>query len=228
MADHAKLTGSTPAKPRESASGLSRLGPPLLAGAAIALAIVAYVQLIHPNIFPRNFGVVEEGSIYRAGRLTPGAVHRLVEQHGIKTIVDLGAYDKDLTGERIAERTAKSLGIERRVFRLEGDGRGNPNAYVEALRIIADPAKQPVLVQCSAGSQRTSTCIILYRTIVQGKSREEVMTDAYLHGHDPKDNPHLAPYLDEWAPKIEAAYKAGQGVLIEGRDKAEIVSPAKE
>jgi hypothetical protein len=90
---------------------------------------------------------------------------------------------------------------------------------------MTDPSKQPVLVHCSAGSERTSGCVLLYRKIVQGKPIESQWHEAYEHRHDPKDNPHLKAYLDEWAPKIEAAFKAGQ--LVEGQPKAEIVSPAK-
>lgn len=202
-------------------------------GAAIVLALacagvvggVGYAKVVHPTIFPKNFGVVDEGKIYRSGELTPAATARIIRERGVRTIIDLGAYDKDPAGERVAQRTAEALGVERRVFRLEGDGRGNPNAYVEALRIMIDPAKQPVLVHCSAGAQRTSGCILLYREIVQGKPRETQWHEAYEHQHDPGDNPHLKPYLDEWAGQIAEAYRSGR--LIEGQTKAEIVSPAR-
>lgn len=204
------------------------VGALLLIGAVCTLLGVGYVHAIHPTLFPKNFGVVDAGKVYRSGELTPAATRRVVEQNRIRTIIDLGAYDKDPAGERAAERTAAALGVERRVFRLEGDGRGNPNAYVEALRIMADPAKQPVLVHCSAGAQRTGACVILYRTVVEGKTRAEAMPEAYDHRHDPQDNPQLTPYLDEWAAAIEHAFRAGPGATIGGYPKAEIVSPAKE
>lgn len=223
MTGHAKMTGSTCAATR--GSGLARV---LLIAGLLVLGGVAYAYAIHPNLFLKNFGVVDDGKLYRAGELTPAATRTVVEQNKIKTIIDLGAYDKDPAGERAAERTAKALGVERRVFRLEGDGRGNPNAYVETLRIITDPSKQPVLVHCSAGAQRTGACVILYRTIVQGRSRADVMAEAYTHLHDPADNPYLTPYLDEWAQQIERAFRAGPDVLIDGQPKAEIVSPAKD
>lgn len=217
------MTDTRPAHPRRAS--LPRV---LLIAGTLALCGVAYAYAVHPNLFPKNFGVVDDGRLYRAGELTPAATRTVVEQNHIKTIIDLGAYDKDPAGERAAERTAKALGVERHVFRLEGDGRGNPNAYVEALRIITDPARQPVLVHCSAGAQRTGACVILYRTIVQGKNRADVMTEAYTHQHDPADNPFLKPYLDEWAEQIERAFKAGPNVLIDGQPKAEITSPAKD
>jgi tyrosine-protein phosphatase SIW14 len=202
----------------------------LLAGllALGGIGSLAYAKLVRPNIVPKNFGVVDEGKLYRSGELTPSATKLVVDQNHIRTIVDLGAYDIDPAGERVAERTAKSLGVERRVFRLNGDGTGNPNAYVEALRIITDPAKQPVLVHCSAGSERTGTCVILYREIVQSAkwNSPELLEEARRFKHDPARNPRMAPYLEEWGRQIESAFKSG--AAIEGQPKAEITSPARE
>jgi protein tyrosine/serine phosphatase len=192
----------------------------------VGLGTLGYVKLVRPNIVPKNFDVVEAGKLYRSGWLTPAATHTVVEGNHIKTIVDLGGYDIKPEGERIAERTAKALGVERRVFRLNGDGTGNPNAYVEALRIITDPAKQPVLLHCSAGSERTGVCVLLYREIVQGHAFEADLNETYAHGHDPSRNQRLKPYLEEWHTKIAEAFKAGTS--IDGQPKAEIVSPAKE
>lgn len=200
--------------------------PLIVAGVAAGGGALVYAKVVRPNIVPKNFGVVEEGLLYRSGELTPAATERVVGARHIRTIIDLGGYDGNEVGERVAQRTADALGVERRVFRLEGDGTGNPNAYVEALRIITDPAKQPVLVHCSAGSQRTSACVLLYREIVQGKPFAGQMNEAYQHGHDPARNTKLRPYLEQWHEKIGEAFK--RGTEIEGQPKAEIVRPAKK
>jgi len=203
-----------------------------LAGVAIALvALVALLGVtyrygVHPDLLPKNFSVVDPGKIYRSGELTPASTERVVRERGIKTIIDLGAYDKDPIGEMLAFRTAKALSVDRRVFRLEGDGRGNPQAYVEALRIMTDPASQPVLVHCSAGAQRTSACVLLYREIVQGWTRDRAMPEAFAHDHNPRKNPYLTPYLDDHEREIAEALRAGPEALIPGREKAEVRSPA--
>lgn len=173
-----------------------------------ALGWAGYATLIAPN-YPTNFGVVEEGRIYRAAAMNPAATKRVVEERGIKTIIDLGAFDKEPALETVAERTAEALGVKRYLFPLEGDGRGNPNAYVAALRVLNDPANRPVLVHCSAGAQRTSACMVLYRHIVQGKNFSDVYHEAYEHRHDPGDNRVMGPYLLDWAPAIERAFRDG-------------------
>jgi hypothetical protein len=198
----------------------------LLTLAVLGLGTLGYAKIVRPNIVPKNFGVVDPGKLYRSGWLTPAATRQVVEANHIKTIVDLGGYDIKPAGERIAERTARSLNVERHVFRLSGDGTGNPNAYVEALRIITDPARQPVLVHCSAGSERTGVCVLLYREIVQGRPFESDFAETYAHGHDPARNTKLKPYLEQWHTKIADAFKSG--TPIDGQPKAEITSPAKE
>jgi protein-tyrosine phosphatase len=174
-----------------------------------ALAAILWFAAIKPNVAPDNFGVVVEGKLYRSADLTPAATRRVVEHHKIKTIIDLGAFDNDPELERVAQRTAEALGVERHVFRLYGDGRGNPNAYVAALRIMTDASKHPVLVHCAAGAQRTGACIMLYRNIVEGKSFESVVPESWKHRHDPGDNRVMLPWLLDWHDKIEKAYREG-------------------
>lgn len=165
---------------------------------------------VRDDVWPRNFGVVSEGQVYRAGRQTPASMKRLVERYKIKTIVDLGAYAPGSPEERAAAGAAAALGVRRvRVSRdpvgrqvLHGDGTGDPNLYVVALRIMTDPASQPVLVHCAAGAQRTGACVMLYRLALEGKPFEETYAEAQRYRHDPARNPYLMAYLKEWGAKI--------------------------
>lgn len=196
------------AKPRMTAWVLGLAG-------LCALVVAIYFAGVLPNTRPKNFGIVDDGKVYRSGALTPAATEKVVATYHVKTIIDLGGFDKDPVGERVAAQTAAALGVERRVFPLEGDGTGNPNAYVEALRVMSDPSKQPVLVHCSAGAQRTSGAVMLYRDFVQGKPLDQTYDEAREFKHDPKDNPRLMPYLKQWRDKIGEAFKSGG--LIQGQ-----------
>lgn len=179
------------------------------AAGVVAVAGALYFGALRPHLWPPNFGVVEAGKLYRAAALTPGATRALQREHGIKTIIDLGGFDKKPVENRNARRTAEALGIKRYEFWLEGDGRGNPNAYVAALRVLADPAAYPVLVHCSAGAQRTSGCVMLYREVYQGKGLDETYAESFGFHHDPEDNPELLPFLKQHEAAIVAAAKAG-------------------
>lgn len=180
----------------------------LLAVLVLVAGACFYRAALRDALFPKRFGVVEEGKIYRSGGLSPSGFASVVESKHIKTIVDLGAFDNDPEGEQAAARTAKALGVARYTFRLQGDGTGDPRDYIEALSLISNPAHQPVLVHCSAGTQRTGACVMLYRRIFQGVPFERSLEEAKRYGHDPADNPKLMTYLADHGPSIEQAVKA--------------------
>lgn len=194
--------------------GMPQRRPPRL---SVILAIAAAVALggwffryhIRDDLFARNFGVVEAGQIYRSGRQTPAMMEQIVRANGIRTIIDLGAFAPGSREEAIADQTAKALGVTRFRFGLYGDGTGDPNEYVAALRLMTDPALRPVLVHCAAGAQRTSGCVVLYRHHVQGQPLAGAFPESFAFKHDPGRNPNLAPYLNRWSTEIGAALKDG-------------------
>ncbi|MBL8764589.1 MAG: tyrosine-protein phosphatase [Phycisphaerae bacterium] len=193
-------------------------------GVAVCLGVLAWRYGVRDQLIPRNFGVVEAGQLYRAGRLSPSATEKVVRENGIRTIVDLGAYEPGSPEERVAAATARALGVERHVFRLVGDGTGNPNAYVAALRVMGDASRQPVLVHCATGAQRTSGAVCLFRVAVQKKNLDEVFPESFRYRHDPRDNPRLRTYLDMWSERIVRAYggagAAGEAGLVPGFEAA--------
>jgi len=195
--------------PRGTASPSHRFGLLLAACAVLAAGVAYYRAFIRYELAPRNFGVVEPGAIYRCGRQTTAALKRMIEDHKIKTVVDLGAWWPDSREERQTALTLKALGVTRHLLPLNGDGTGDPNRYVEALRVLKEPRNHPVLVYCAAGAQRTSVCIVLYRHIVQGRSVDEAYAEARAYENTPQDN---RPYVDEYLPLIKQALERGTPV----------------
>lgn len=185
--------------------------PAIILGVVLTLAgsFVVWDGLVKPHVIPKRFGVVTPERIFRSGKLTPAAMSAVVREHGIKTIIDLGAWVHDPRGERLEARTSQVLGVERHVFDLLGDSTGDPNDYVEALRLMTDPANQPVLVHCGAGTERTGVIVYLYRTIVEGRPKDEALAEAERAGHSPRRNPRLAQTLDRWEEPIARAYREG-------------------
>ncbi len=164
---------------------------------------------------PKNFGVVEAGRLFRSGTLTPESMRYAVEELGVERIVDFGGTK--LGSEEFARvyAEAERLGVE--VFRLgmHGDGRGDPNNYVEALKIMEGAsAEAPVLVHCAAGAERTGVCVLLYRTILEDWDVEKAYREAKGYGTDPGDNWRFMAYVAEWGDEIEKSFR--EGGTIEG------------
>ncbi|MEZ6235781.1 MAG: tyrosine-protein phosphatase [Phycisphaerales bacterium] len=193
---------------------ISPAGVVVLAIAGVAAGALAWDRLVKPHVIPKRFHEVAAGTIYRSGKLTPAAMEQVVRGHDIKTIVDLGAWVDDPRGERLEARTADVLGVERHVFDLIGDSTGDPNDYVEALRLMTDPANQPVLVHCGAGTERTGMLVYMYRRIVEGATPEDAMREARRIGHSPSRNPHLAEMIERWEPEITRAFREGGAIDV--------------
>lgn len=177
---------------------------------ALTLGIgVLYFGPVGPYALPKRFGIVEAGKLYRSGEMTPAALKHAVSQFGIRTVIDFGAHEPGSPEERREARTAKALGLSRYVLRLEGDGTGNLNNYARALEIMNDRTAQPVLVHCSAGTQRTGCAVALYSKMHTGAGIDKLLWDAARYGHDPEDNPHVRTILTTEGERIIDASKNG-------------------
>lgn len=175
--------------------------------------VVWYADDGHELFWPKRWGVVQEGAIYRSGEPLPIATARPVRAHGIRTIIDLGAHTPGTDEEIAAQQKAEELGITRYRFGLIGDATGDPNDYVAALRLINDPANQPVWVHCAAGSERTGMLIALHRVIVDGWDVDRAYDETHAYDHD--DNEYLRKMLDRWLPDIERAYRTGEAIAYD-------------
>ncbi len=187
-----------------------------LIATAIGLGAWYGVEGVYPNLVPKNFGTVQEDLLYRAGRLTPAATAKVVREHNIRTIIDFGGWDRHPGADRRAQRTAEELGVDRIVLPLWGDGSGDPNRYAEALRIIEDPARQPVLVHCAAGSERTGCLAGLWRMRHEGVSVEQVIERSREYGHDPVKTPEVREMLETWGDEIWKAVDSGNAIDYDG------------
>ncbi len=169
----------------------------------LALAGAAWMELVHDRIFPKRFGVVEAGQIYRSAQLHPALVGDVLVDNGIKSVVDL-QYWEDKPFLVAEKRAIEQLGITQHRFPLNGNGTGDIEHYALAIREIHDAVGrgEPVLVHCAAGAQRTGGVLAAYRTLVQGKSAALAVDEMELYDWDPVKDRVLLEYLDDNLPTL--------------------------
>ncbi len=193
----------------------------------IVVGVIYGIKKTRYQFIARNFGVVEAGEIYRSGRLTPRMFRKVVGENNIKTVLDLGAYVPGSPEDLREQQLAEELGAERYRFYLDGDGTGNPNYYVQALRLMSDPDAQPILIHCAAGAQRTGVLVLLYRHVIQGQDLARAYPESFQYKHKP-DEWQLLAYVAQWNDEIAAALRTGEP--IPGFEPVEypLASPARE
>ena len=187
--------------------------------------LIAWNNGVRDGIFPKNFGVVEPGQLYRSGQISHWQIEPALKNNGIKVIVALsghGGKQADLDAEL---KAVNELGIDREVFPLGGDGTGQIEQYALAIAAIHKAKKEgkPVLVHCIAGAQRTGGVIATYEMLVEKKSPAEAFEQMRKYGHDPTANPHLLEYLNDHMGEL-AKKLVDRGVIDRVPDPLPVLS----
>lgn len=98
-----------------------------------------------------------------------------VEALGVKTVLSLRSFHSD---RREARGTTLAL-VRVRFDTWDVD----EDELVEALRVIRDPARQPVLVHCQHGADRTGMIVALHRIVFEGWSKQEAIDEMQNGGY---------------------------------------------
>lgn len=138
-----------------------------------------------------NLHEVRDGVLYRSAQPAAEGMQNL-KDIGIETIVNLRGFHSDrdkigLTGLAYEHIYMKTWHAE------EEDA-------IRFLQIVTNPKRQPVLVHCQHGSDRTGTMCALYRICVQGWTKEEAlkeMTEGGFGFHEVWQN------LLDWIEKLD-------------------------
>lgn len=112
-----------------------------------------------------NFHKVSD-TLYRSAQPEEEGVADL-KKRGIKTVVNLRTHDSD-------REMLKNTGIIY-VHLPVSAFKPKKKYFTQFLKIVQDPARQPVLVHCRYGADRTGTAVALYRIFVEGWDREEAV-----------------------------------------------------
>ncbi|MEK7640660.1 MAG: neutral/alkaline non-lysosomal ceramidase N-terminal domain-containing protein [Patescibacteria group bacterium] len=139
------------------------------------LALVASAGIyyaVNYNLTWDNFGVVEDGKIYRCGQLDEGSLKEITEKYKIKTIVSLRGgppqFEKDF---------ASAHGIQVFAFRMSARTEPSDEEIEKCLEIINDPENQPILLHCRGGADRTGLIIALQRVLYAGWNLSDAETE---------------------------------------------------
>jgi len=189
----------------ETKSLFKKRGVPFLVVFALFLAFGGW-EACKYQVVPKRFGVVEQDKVFRSGRIAPHLIHKTLQKHRIKVIVDLTEPDPRNSSWRAEQTAATELGISRYNFQLRGDGTGNITNYAMAIYTIEQARKEnkPVLVHCAAGVQRTGGVMASYRLLVQKQLPATAYAELTRYGWKPRHDRILLDYLNNHMNELAA------------------------
>lgn len=118
----------------------------------------------------KNFGCIN--SNYYRGAQPEGQGYSELAALGVKTVIDL---QRD--GEQDEQQLVETAGMK--FFRIKMSDRSSPS-YEQAsefLKIVSDPANQPVYVHCKGGRHRTGAMTAVYRIEHDGWTAEKAFEE---------------------------------------------------
>ena len=147
---------------------------------ALALASPAAASADLSKITIDNFGRVNDN--YYRGAQPEGRDYADLASLGVKTLVDLTGDDVDPSERGLAERAGMQY------IHMPMTTHEPPTAakLAEFLRIVNDPARQPVYVHCVGGRHRTGVMTAAYRMTADGWTADQAFKEMkqYKFGAD--------------------------------------------
>ncbi|MCA9071385.1 MAG: dual specificity protein phosphatase family protein [Planctomycetaceae bacterium] len=164
--------------------------------------------------FPKRWGVVVPGEIYRSGQLTPQMLDKMLKKHSIHTVIDMQLNDLHDGNQQAEVQYVAEHGWTHHRFGLAGDGTGDVSSYVGALTTIVQCQKagEPVLVHCAAGSQRTGGVVAFYRLLFEKADPKDVWAEMEHYDWNVVEDWELLEYINTNLPQI-AQQLVERGVL---------------
>lgn len=180
-----------------------------IAGGLAVLVVIAGILtgwelVLKDRLATKHWGVVEQGLIYRSGRLPLDRAQATLANHHIRVLIDLTENNHGNRFQLRERAAAMALGIDYHNFPLIGDGTGDITNYANAIAVMhqARCEGKPVLVHCAAGAQRTGGVVAAYRILVERKSPDEARAELKRYGWKPGKDQILLNYLNRNMAKL--------------------------
>ncbi len=118
-----------------------------------------------------NFGRVD-GAYYRGGQ-PEARDYPALASLGVKTVINLTSDDADSSEQSLTEHA----GMRYVQIPMTTHRPPTPAQLAEFMRIVGDPASQPVYVHCVGGRHRTGVMTAVYRMTHDGWSADQAFSE---------------------------------------------------
>jgi protein tyrosine/serine phosphatase len=156
---------------------------PLIAGLLIPGCGLGEADDYAPLTVTDNFRVIEDGQAYRSAQLDASTLRLVVRQYGIRTVINLRGENAVAVWYQRERATAEELKLKLVDIPLSAH-RLPSRANLLQLYDTFKAADGPILIHCSAGSDRTGAAAAIWRMVVRGEPRAAAVRElSLLNGH---------------------------------------------
>ncbi len=106
--------------------------------------------------------------LYRSAQ-PDAAGMQAIEALGIVTVINLRAFHND--ADELAGTALLSEELSVKTWHIEDED------VIRVLRTINDPSRQPVLIHCQHGADRTGVMCAMYRIVIQGWTKDDAIRE---------------------------------------------------
>ena len=178
------------------------------AGLILVGAVIGYYTM---DRYPRRFAVVVPGKIYRSGQPNSYALERVVEDTGIRTIVNL-------RGEKVFKRDDRCQQEEYfagknaiKVVVIEFKNPPTEENIKDLLGVLDAPQNYPILIHCKRGVDRTGVAVAVYRMErmgwTTGQAMREMLTNDFASDLRDAGSSEETIFVAKYKPKHPAPGK---------------------
>ncbi len=154
----------------------------------------------------KHLATHESGMMYRSAWLEPDALQEVIEEHQIRTVVNL-CNPGEMGEERwVRERDAvKNAGAKLVELPMPTSVDVNDPLIATHLELLSNPDNYPMLVHCQHGVTRTAKFLAIYDIVFRGETAEQSLAAQPLFGR--KDhNVHVRAFVKNFEKQHKKVY----------------------
>lgn len=132
-----------------------------------------------------NIHEVEPGRVYRSGQLWPSQLSSLLQEKGIRTVINLRGENPGRSWYDDEIRVTEAAGVRHVSLPMSANVEPSPELLARLIDTLGS-AQQPMLIHCEAGADRSGLASALYQLINKGQSPAEADRQlSFRYGHFP-------------------------------------------
>jgi protein tyrosine/serine phosphatase len=154
------------------------------------LAVALMVYAVN-TIYHANFHVVVTGEAYRSGQMNAEQLTHVIQEYGIKSILNLRGENPATSWHKTEIATAEKLNVSH-YDRSLGSGTPLTLEQMDDLVTLLQQAPKPILIHCLGGADRSGLVSALYCFAVDGELPDKADRQLTIwYGHVPLIRPKV-------------------------------------